>query len=180
VLPELRKRSEARVASDQDFTFLRDEIERFKKMREEKTVSMNEEERRNEKKENEARAEARKKELRARPLPNYKTYELTLKNVGLPGLPPPMARTNVTIVASGASTNVLRSKVTNSEGKLETLTNVMAKASGDDDELNDDADVSAPDITLDEGRRILQDLVALTPKGSSLAGSVTVNERVKQ
>ncbi len=179
VLPELRRRSDARVASDKDFTYLRDEIERFKKVREEKTVSMNEEERRKEKKENEARAEARKKELRSRPQPNYKTYEFTLKNVNVPGLPPPVAKTNL-VMTKDAGTNVLASKITNAGGRIETITNVIAKVSsdGDDDELKDDSDVPTLDITLEEGRRILQDLLGLTGKGSSFAGPVTA-ERSK-
>src|SRR6185295_19426847 len=54
-LPELRKRSEARVNSDRDFAYVREEIERFKKAREEKSISMNEAERLKEKKEAEAR-----------------------------------------------------------------------------------------------------------------------------
>ena len=172
LLPELRKRSDARVARDKDFAFVREEIERFKKAKEEKSISMNEEERWKEKKENEARAEARKKELRARPQPNYKTYELTLKNVDLPGLPPPAAKTNTVASTKGAGTNIVESKATNTLGKVEKLTNVIVKTSPrpDDEEAKEDSDVPTIDITLEEGRRILQDLVALTMKNSSLAG----------
>ncbi len=95
VLADLRKRSEGRVASDKDFAYLRDEIAHYKKKKEEKTYSMNYEERLNENKENEARAKAREKELRARPEPNYKTYDITLKNVDVPGLPAPTTKTNL-------------------------------------------------------------------------------------
>ena len=153
VLPELRKRSESRVASDKDFSYLRNEIERFKKLKEEKSVSLNEEQRLKEKKETEERAEARKKELRARPLPNYKTYEFTLKNVGEPGLPAPVVRTNTVAKAK------------------DPLTNNVAKVDADDDDAeNEDANLPTVDITLEEGRRILQDLIALTAGKSSLAG----------
>jgi carboxyl-terminal processing protease len=172
LLPELRKRSEARVANDKDFGYVREEIERFKKAKEEKSVSMNEEERWQEKKENEARAEMRKKELRARPQPNYKTYEFTLKNVDLPGLPAPAAKTNTIVTTKGIGTNIITSKATNVAGKVETLTNVIARTSAkaDDDEAKEDSDIPTIDITLEEGRRILQDLVALITKNSSLAG----------
>jgi len=67
VLPELRKRSDARVEQDKDFAYIRDEIERYKKAKDEKSISMNEEERWQERKENEARDKARKKELRRAP-----------------------------------------------------------------------------------------------------------------
>ncbi|HWN95198.1 MAG TPA: carboxy terminal-processing peptidase, partial [Methylomirabilota bacterium] len=163
LLAELRKRSDARVSNDKDFTYLRDEIERFKKAREEKSYSMNEEERRREKEENETRAEARKKELRSRPHPGYKTYEFTLKNVNVPGLPPPMARTNVVMTSNNTGTNIVASKTINADGKVETVTNVIAKISdGEDDEIKDDSDVPTFDITLEEGRRLLQDLLMLT------------------
>lgn len=172
LLPELRKRSEARVAGDKDFGYVREEIERYKKAKEEKSVSMNEKERWQEKKENEARAEMRKKELRARPQPNYKTYEFTLKNVDMPGLPAPLAKTNTIVTTKGVGTNIITSKTTNVAGKVETLTNVIARVSGktDEDEAKEDSDVPTIDITLEEGRRILQDLVALITKNSSLAG----------
>jgi carboxyl-terminal processing protease len=173
LLPELRKRSDARVTSDKDFTYLREEIERFKKQKEEKAISMNEEQRWKEKKEAEARAEARKKELRSRPQPNYKTYEFTLKNVNLPGLPPPLAKTNVITTARSRGTNTFTVDTTNSLGKTEKLTNVVVKAldkSDDEDGLKDDSDVPTVDITLEEGRRILQDLVALTNGQNGLAG----------
>jgi carboxyl-terminal processing protease len=153
LLPELRKRSDTRLTSDKDFAYLRDEIERFKKLKEEKSVSLNEEQRWKEKKENEARAELRKKELRSRPEPNYKTYEFTLKNVSEPGLPAPVAKTNTLAEAKSKATNTI------------------AKATGDDDaEVKEDDTIPTVDISLEEGRRILQDLVALASGKSSLAG----------
>jgi carboxyl-terminal processing protease len=154
VLPELRQRSDARVAKDKDFSYLRDEIERYKKLKEEKTVSMNEALRRKEKKDAEARVEMRKKELRARPQPTYKTYELTLKNVSDPGLPAPVSKTNALAQAKADLTNTLAKAVT---------------AKGDDDEARDDTSVPAVDITLEEARRILQDLVELTGNKAALA-----------
>jgi carboxyl-terminal processing protease len=182
VLPELRKRSEGRVNSDRDFAYMREEIERFKKAKEEKSVSMNEAERLKEKKDNEARAEARKKDLRSRPQPNYKTYELTLKNVDLPGLPPP-TNTFVTANSKGLRPGLQPLKagetlkgpptfttdatvLTNAAGKV-TITNAVAKS---DDEAKEDSDVPNIDFTLEESRRILQDLVALTTKNNGLAG----------
>jgi len=209
VLPELRKRSELRVAADKDFTFVRQEVERFKKIREEKTVSMNEEERLKEKKDNEARMNARKEELKARPLPNYLTYEITLKNAALPGLPAPtnmFAKANGTghgqVLRAGLDKPVNGVPTTNVEDTRKVLdapvpktspavavlkndpalltnsattmkgTNAVAKAA----EKTDDDDVPAVDFVLEEGRRILQDLIHLTSKDPAIAGQVSATK----
>jgi carboxyl-terminal processing protease len=148
VLPELRKRSDARVETNTDYAYIRDEIERFKKSKDEKSVSMNEALRWNEKKEIEAREKARKKELRARPEPNYKTYEFTLKNAELPGLPDP--KTNTIAAAKSKPTN--------------TFATPAAKK-----DAEDDAPVPSIDPMLDEARHSLEDLVTLTGKRNGLA-----------
>src|SRR6185369_15949465 len=92
ILTEVRKRSAARVAADQDFGYLQEDIALFKKLMADKSVSLNEEVRLKEKKENEQRIEARKKERQARHEVEDKVYEITLKQADLPGLPPPVAR----------------------------------------------------------------------------------------
>jgi len=154
VLGELRKRSEARVAQDKDFQTIREDIERYKKAKEDKTVSMNEEERFREKRENEARAEARKKELRNRPEPSYKIYDITLKIVDEPGLPAPTVATN----------------------KIADLTVRAPSAALDEDEaaeLEDKNDTTpALDPVMDEGKRVLTDLIELTAKSRNLATAV--------
>ncbi len=66
----------------------------YKKLMADKSASLNEEVRLKEKKENEQRVEARKKERQARHEAEDKVYEITLKQADLPGLPPPVARTN--------------------------------------------------------------------------------------
>src|SRR5205807_3298945 len=86
--------SDKRVAVDRDFAFLREEIARYKKAIAEKSVSLNEAKRWKEKEEADQRSKARKKDLASRPEPPGKVYEITLKNVAEPGLPPPMAKTN--------------------------------------------------------------------------------------
>ena len=148
ILPELRKRSDARLAKDKDFAYVAKEIERFKKAKEEKTVSLNEEQRWKEKKEIEDRDKARRKELRARPEPAYKTYDLTLKMLSVPGLPAPATNALVTVKKS---------------------TNTLVKA-GDPKPEDEEPPTPSIDITLDEGRRILQDLITLGGKGGTLVG----------
>lgn len=244
VLPALRQRAEARIEKDRDFAYIREEIERFKKAKDEKSVSLNLEDRLKEQKENEERDNARKKELRARPQPNYKTYDITLKNADLPGLPEPtnklaaannrIIRTGLdaelpgntpsevlksftntvweksitlekplgdglwtwapgpmklvtsykasdvgvlttvtnagvgTLITSGPDKGSILFTWTNELGKTvtQTMTNKVAKLV----KTEDDSNLPTIDsITLDEARRILQDLVALTGKQSALA-----------
>ncbi|HTD67664.1 MAG TPA: carboxy terminal-processing peptidase, partial [Candidatus Limnocylindria bacterium] len=158
VLPELRKRSEARVEKDKDFAYIQEEIERYKKARDEKSVSMNEAERWQEKRENEARDKARKKALRTRPQPSYKTYEITLKNAELPGLPDP--KTNTVATA--------KSKATNDVAKA-------ASPHAESDEPVDESGLPTMDsVGLDEARRILQDLVELTGKPATKPNGLAV------
>ncbi len=184
-LAELKKRSEARIATNRDFVYLRDEIERYKKSLAEKTISLNEARRLKEKKEADERLKARKKELVARAEPEGKVYELTLKQVDLPGLPPAVVKTNHLV--SGQSTNAIKmdglvkkretkGKSAASESAPKGQAQVVKKAtertpaSGDeaDDEL---ADEQAPalDFTLDETRRILVDFINLSGKPNLLA-----------
>ena len=63
VLPEMKARSDKRMAVDKDFEYIRHEMDRYLKIKADKTVSLNEEKRRSEKDENKARLDARKKEL---------------------------------------------------------------------------------------------------------------------
>jgi hypothetical protein len=108
---------------------------------------LNEAVRLKEKKENEQRIEDRKKERQARHEPEDKVYEITLKQADLPGLPPPLAKTNAVAKADGTSD---------------------AKKTGDDDE---DADDKAPevDVTLKETKRIMLDLIALSRSETAVA-----------
>jgi carboxyl-terminal processing protease len=138
-LTELNKRSAARLAADPDLTYLRDEIERYQKSAADKSVSLNEEQRRKEKKENADRQKARKEEIKKRPEPMFKAYELTLKEVDLPGLPPPLAKTNTVAKAVDES---------------------APKAAVDDEEKTEE-ETPVVDIQLSEAKRVLLDLISL-------------------
>ena len=149
VLPELKKRSEERVATDKDFAYLQEDIEIYKKYLADKSVSLNEQARRKEKRESEERIEARKKERKSRQEPAEKVYELTLKQVDLPGLSPPAPKTNEVAKAD-------------SHPPVLTLT-------GDDDDSETDDKASSPvDVTLRETKRILLDLISLSAKEAAV------------
>lgn len=85
-LAELRNRSAHRIASNRDFADLKTEITRIKKMREDKSVSLNEAVRQREKADLKARGEALKKERLARATPLPAAYEITVKSSLQPGL----------------------------------------------------------------------------------------------
>jgi carboxyl-terminal processing protease len=161
-LPDLRKRSAERVAADKEFAYVREDIEQFKKHQADKTISLNEKQRLKEQEEAEARQKARDKERLARQEPTEKVYELTLKQAGLPGLPPPVTKTNTALAklsarpvggVSGASTN--------------SVAAATGAAPGGDG--LDDADAEKPaatDAPLVEAEHILVDYLSVLPKGN--------------
>ena len=161
-LPELRKHSAKRVAADKEFAYVREDIEHFKKHQADKTISLNEKQRLKEQEEAEARRKARDKERLARQEPSEKVYELTLKQAGLPGLPPPVAKTNAALAKLSARPGVGLSGVsTNSDA-------AAAGAAPSEDSL-DEAEAekpAAPDEPLVEAEHILVDYLSVLPKGN--------------
>jgi carboxyl-terminal processing protease len=161
-LPELRKRSAERIAADKEFAYVQEDIERFKKQQADKTLSLNEQVRLKENEEVEARLKARDKDRLARHEPPEIVHELTLKQVDLPGLPPPVAKTNAALAnlsirmstgLSGASTNSVASATDN------------RAAEGNLDEMEEEKP-PAPDAPLAEAEHILVDYLSVLPKGN--------------
>ncbi len=156
---QLRLRSQDRVAKDKEYSYIREDIEYFKKQQADKTVSLNEKQRLKEKEEIDARNKARDKERLARVEPPEKVYDLTLKLAALPGLPPPTVKTNSTLAKISAPAG------------LGTNTTVAASeeaapAAGDDSEDALDEKPPAQDAALDESEHILADYVGMLPKGN--------------
>jgi carboxyl-terminal processing protease len=169
---ELKKRSDSRVAGDVDFAFIREEVERYKKIKAEKSISLNEEVRLKEKKEADERSKARKKELASRPEPPWKVYDISLKQARMPGLPEPTVRTNAS-KSSASSPVILNKEGAKEETKkpVDSDSTDVAKAnpSDPDEAAETDPDVTAPDITLEETKRILLDYIDLSIKGRGVA-----------
>ena len=99
-LPELSADSSRRVAAEKGFTYLRDNMTRLKKNLEAKSVSLNEAVRRKEMAEAKVRQKEYEKENLAVRASMPTTYNITLKNVELPGLPQPLPHTNSVAIAS--------------------------------------------------------------------------------
>jgi carboxyl-terminal processing protease len=138
-LPELLNRSGDRVLTNQDFVYVRQDIEQFRKLQSENSISLNERERIKEWDEEDARQRARDKERLARKTVEPTVYDLTLKQAELPGLPPPAGKTNDT------SLNLAGDKVAPTDPDSETAEDVAP----------------AVDPTLEETQRILVDYIGL-------------------
>jgi carboxyl-terminal processing protease len=80
-IPDLEKNSKERVAKSKDFAYLLEDIALIKKNQEDKTVSLNEAKRIEERDSLKARTEARKKERAARPASQEKIWDVTLETV---------------------------------------------------------------------------------------------------
>ena len=193
-MTELNRRSMERVTREKDFEYVREDIERYKKLKDEKFVSLNEVARRKEKEENKNRAELRKKELLARDEKLPTTYEITLKLADQPGLPPPM--TNKTVVAisrvderalhppkstQGDSAGNKPAPVTavvqnpGADSSKEAAAAAEAKAKAATDEDSEDAAEEtgvAADVHLKEAERILIDLILLSSGKSGMAAKL--------
>jgi carboxyl-terminal processing protease len=102
-LAPLRERSAHRIAASKEFAFVRQEITLMKKDLADKSISLNEVERRKELAESKARRERREQEARALQATRPRTYEITLKNAATPGLPAPMKVTHRDAGANPAS-----------------------------------------------------------------------------
>lgn len=99
-VPALAKKSSARVATNQEFTYIRQDIAEMQKMQEGKSITLNEHEAIKERQDNQARQKARDAERDARKPDNVKVYEISLADAAKPGLPAPsyypgMMETNV-------------------------------------------------------------------------------------
>ncbi len=159
-LAELRKRSVERIATNQDFAYIGEDIALFKKHQADKTISLDERQRLQEKAEAEARQKARDQERLARAEPQEKIYELALKQVNLPGLPPPIQNTNSLARLSGRKGMPLPAVATN-------VTAAAARDQAGDAGLDEDAEEAKPpavDAALAEAEHILVDYLAVFPK----------------
>lgn len=171
LLPELHRNSAKRIESDQDFVYLREDIARYRKMLADKTVSLNEEQRLKEKQEKEARDKARQAEMKARPEVNEKVYEITLKQAELPGLPPPVAKTNDLASAKTPHGSAAGSAELSASQNTKLSDAKPAKEDDEDGEGDASSDTKVPvvDAAMKEAKRILADLISLWPHGGTVA-----------
>lgn len=173
-LAELAKRSSDRVSTNRDYAYVREDIEQVKKTLADKNVSLNEADRLKEKEEADKRRREREKELKSRILPPQTTYDITLKDINLPGLPPPVGKTNLVTAATGDKPLVKPGNGALPPVNTGDKTNAIASDStipaivpGDLDTPEEKTPVV--DANLDEATRILLDYIGLMNSNPSPA-----------
>jgi carboxyl-terminal processing protease len=139
-LGALKSNSLRRTASDKDFRYLSSDIARLRKSVAEKSISLNEAERREELAQAKARDERREAEGRSLHAIHPTIYEITARNAASPGLPPPMAFGGGTAPVSPT---------------------VPASTKDDSDDVSSIRSRAEDDLTLNESVRILADYVDL-------------------
>lgn len=162
-LGELLKRSTERIATNQDYVYIREDIEQFRKNQADKTVSLNEASRLKEKEEAEARHKARDKERLARKESPQLVYELTLKQVDLPGLPPPVQKTNATLARTPAGVGAALS--TNAVAAISQAAESIPAMDGEEEEEK----APVVDAALEEVEQILKDYISLLSRKNLLS-----------
>lgn len=88
-VPILSKLSSVRVATNQDFNYIRDDIAELEKMHSDKGITLNEHDAIKERQDNQIRLRAREAERASRPPVPIKIYDITLADADKPGLPAP-------------------------------------------------------------------------------------------
>jgi carboxyl-terminal processing protease len=153
-LSDLLRTSTGRIATNRDFAYVREDIDRYRKLEADQTVSLNEKQRLQEKRDDQAREKLRNQDLLARPEPAEKTYEISLKKADAPGLPPPVPWTNY-LALKGAS------------GTSDEHSGVATDGSSAGEDL-DDPKPPGVDVDLQEVEHILIDYISLLPKNSPM------------
>jgi len=157
-LAELRKRSAERIAADKDFAYVREDIEQFRERQADKTISLNQQQRLEEQEEAEARQKARNEERLARQEPPEKVYELTLEQASLPGLPPPVTKTNTALAK-------LSPPAASGDPGASTTSAAADTPAPDNPQEAEPEQAPATDAALAEAEQILIDYLSLLPKG---------------
>jgi len=131
-----------------------------KKAQADKTISLNEKQRLKEKEEADDRQKARDKERLARLEPPEKVYELTLKQADLPGLPPPVQRTNSVLARLSSPTGTVMAGVSTNSASL--APGFAPAVPGPREDVEDEKPPPV-DAALDEAEHILVDYLAVFP-----------------
>ena len=123
-LAELRQHSDARVATNQDFIYTREDIALFEKQEAEKAITLNEHEAIKERQTNATRNKARDDERKARAA-GPKVYEITLENVDQKGLPVTPPATNAVAHAGGDATEDVAPPAPNIDAGLDETERIL-------------------------------------------------------
>ena len=147
-LGQLHARSDARLATNQDYLYIKQDIEQFQKFQLEKTAPLNEREAIKERERVATQNRERDNERLARQPSPIKVYDITLENADQPGLTEHVESPVLPVVSDNPGTN---------SATLKPAAAAAAKKSP-----------PAVDPMLDETERILEDYILLLSKNSVL------------
>jgi len=163
----LRKDSDARVATNQEFNYVQQEIDEFKKLQADKTTTLNEKEALRQQQDIAERNYAQDAERALRPVPDETLYGISLANTETNGLPAPdpllatnfnalLIRTNAngTVMAMSTNQDVIIGVKMNG-GTNPAAANVITKP--------------RTDPVLDETERILEDYISFSANHTMIA-----------
>ncbi len=161
-LDELKARSAARVATDPEFHYVMDDLQRLRKKLDENRISLNEDVRRKEVDEQKARKETRSKERLARQEEEPSIYRVTLETIDAPKLELIMYPGKIAEARSKGSLKVAPEAAPDADDDLDPNGDLTG---------GDESKAAAIDPERDEALNILSDLVQLTagPKTASAA-----------
>lgn len=154
-LSALRRLSDARVATNRDFIYIRQDIKQLQKMQASKTASLNEQEELKRVEENAKRLKARDAERAKRPLPDEQIYEITVENANKPGMPPMLWPTNMVSASTNTMAATTNALTTTNAAVTTSSTNATATVS------TISTNPPPTDPWLDETEQILEDYVSL-------------------
>jgi carboxyl-terminal processing protease len=149
-LPELLRESAARVATNQDFSYVRQDIAELQRLQTEKTETLNERKAWDEKERIEAVKKSRDKEIASRAVPDITMYELTVADTDKPGLPEPVKLMKAPADSGASFTAVYPTNSIN----IAPLTNS-----------------APPDAMLEETERIMRDYISLERTGGDVVAN---------
>jgi carboxyl-terminal processing protease len=171
-LPELRRLSMARIATNRDFAFVNEDIAQYQKSLADKTATLNEQEAIRQHQTDSARDMARKAEWAVRPLPDGTIYSLTVENSATNGLPAPdpLAVTNqnarLTFTNKNGSVSIM---TTNNDIAIGVVLNqFVTNTTNGRVHLGTVVTQPQPDGTLDETINILRDYISSLSKSPGL------------
>jgi carboxyl-terminal processing protease len=156
-LAELARRSSQRIATNKEFAYLRADIERIRKQREDKTVSLNEKQQLADRAQIIAEHKQRDAERATHKTSDPKIYDFTVKRAGEPGLPEPTKQTNGVDSASLDLDSPPEIPSTGPDDLTEALTSESTHADA---------------ARLQEAKNILADYIALSKGQTNTPGSL--------
>jgi hypothetical protein len=175
-LDTLQRKANARVATNQDFAYVKQDIAELEKLQDEKSDTLNERKAWDEKEKLDTLKKAREKEIAARKIPTETIYNISVAAADKPGLPLPVQLETESEANSTNNVKVSLTLSTNFNAFFHSTNYAYvpqrdySKAASVDSSKAASADTNGPekkvwgpDPMLDEARRIMQDYILLEP-----------------